>query len=220
MKKKKKLEKNRKKELEDIGIIWDPHEQAWFESFNLTKLLKEKDPSISAIEEVEIKRWETKQKAIFKKGNLRKDREILLKSIGFDFEVYLDRVWLERCNQLRAIAKSGRDPNVSQKFSEYEGLGVWLNKQRNNYKKSRLPLYKVEQLEEIGIVWNVIEYEWNKNYEALCRLKIEGIDINQIKSNVPDLYVWIHNQKHRVKHKQNMSPDRLKKLVDLGIIFS
>lgn len=61
-------------------------------------------------------------------------------------------VWDARLLQLRAYKqKFGRDPSTSRKGSKVDlGLGQWLTKQRQKYRKGKLKEKKVQQLRDLG----------------------------------------------------------------------
>ena len=60
------------------------------------------------------------------------------------------------------IKKEGH-ANPPQPFKTTEGhdLGAWCNKQRIAKKKDRLSDDRIQRLDDIGFIWNILEHKWN-----------------------------------------------------------
>ena len=44
-------------------------------------------------------------------------------------------------------------------------LGSWIGKQRKNYRDKKLSDVEIDLLNQIGMVWSLDDYEWNKIYK-------------------------------------------------------
>ena len=78
---------------------------------------------------------------------------------------------------------------------------------------------RIEKLDAINFIWDTLEYEWNKNYEALKKFldESEGAypsykseDLNEQK-----LATWAMNQRQDQKRKK-LSKDKIEKLNSIG----
>lgn len=103
-------------------------------------------------------------------------------------------------------------------------LGGWIANQRNNRnsndKYRQLNDEQIKRLDSIGMVWDMVEYSWNRAYEsALAFWKENGhihVPRGTRNGNI-DLQSWVSEQ--RKKYKQGkLSQDRILKLAAIEII--
>ena len=73
-------------------------------------------------------------------------------------------------------------------------LGHWIKTQRARFNKGELSKERIELLNNIGFVWNVLEKEWEDNFN---KLKIYNEkNSNQIPNiNHPVLGKWVRTQR-------------------------
>lgn len=117
---------------------------------------------------------------------------------------------------------------VPQKYKTKEGykLGVWVTHRRVEYKNNEpcLTRQRINQLEEIGFVWDHLEYEFQQGIQQLkiyinehghCRVPRKYKTENNI-----NLGVWVSARR---KEYQNKSPslthERISQLEHLGFIW-
>lgn len=110
-------------------------------------------------------------------------------------------------------------------------LGSWIANQRNfykGYKKHKLSTEQVNKLEEIGMIWDVISYNWNEKYELAKEyynkhrnlLIPHSYEINNIK-----IGQWISTQRQAYKHKNEekfkyrISEEQINKLEEIGMVW-
>lgn len=102
-------------------------------------------------------------------------------------------------------------------------LGRWIATQRYNYSENKLSNEKISLLEDIGMVWNAIDYQWNKMYDL-------AIDYYNKFNNllIPDKYTtsdnshlgsWIGKQRKQYKEKR-LSKDKIELLEKIGMVWS
>lgn len=106
-------------------------------------------------------------------------------------------------------------------------LGVWIQKQRNNYRygeKDDIVKEQIAKLETIEMVWDVREYNWQKNfgyaksfYEKHHHLRIPYDYI------IDDCNIgkWIHTQRKAYKHQGNckISDEHIGQLEQIDMIW-
>ena len=103
-------------------------------------------------------------------------------------------------------------------------LGRWCNMQRTMKKSNRLLPYRVERLDEIGFKWTVarervVHVPWETMFRRLVAYRDEYGD-----TNVPIYYpkdeklgLWVKDQQAlRRKGEKSLTPERMKKLDDIG----
>ena len=67
--------------------------------------------------------------------------------------------------------KSIPNPNKTTSGHKENGknLGTWLNAQRQSKKAGTPDNFRVDRLEEVGVIWNVIDDQWEDMYELLIQ---------------------------------------------------
>jgi hypothetical protein len=169
--KKGRLQPERVKRLEKLGIAWrlgledkkfissgshyQRHEKSWDRFFK--KIQKWKKNSFFVPDGVDetLRRWTITQRTYHRKGTLRPDRERRLERIGFPWKLQdrLDEAWEGMFQKLVAFKKRFGHPNVPVTRTGDEKLAGWVANQREFYKDGLLSRERVEKLEKIGFCW-------------------------------------------------------------------
>ena len=97
--------------------------------------------------------WVGSQRNAYQNNTLRKDREDLLRSIGFDFECR-ETVWLQKFEIYRHYVEITGNPCVSFQ-TDFEGvhLGIWISEQKKAYRAGTLSEDRRKKLEELGMTF-------------------------------------------------------------------
>ena len=97
--------------------------------------------------------WVGSQRNAYQNNTLRKDREDLLRSIGFDFE-WRETVWLQKFEIYRHYVEITGNPCVSFQ-TDFEGvhLGIWISEQKKAYRAGTLSEDRRKKLEELGMTF-------------------------------------------------------------------
>ena len=104
-------------------------------------------------------------------------------------------------------------------------IGKWISHQRQLYKKNKLSEDRIHKLESIGMVWDVNDYLWNKNYEILSEYySLNGdVDIpSSLEYKNIKLGKWLQNQKSSYKGykgRKKLTEEQIIKLEKLNIKF-
>ncbi|MCG2459619.1 Helicase associated domain protein [Flavobacteriaceae bacterium F89] len=172
--------------------------------------------------------WVLAQRVEKKKGKLSQNRIDKLDKINFVWEpdnigtMPDDDNWLNHLIKLREYKDKFGHTNVSQvdKNPAYKKLGKWLNEQRN-YKKGRKLgkriVYLTEEkevlLNDLGIIWDVKEHEWNQRLRELKSFheKFNSWKVPLNGKEYGGLGHWIY----RIK-KNGITPERAEKLKQIG----
>jgi HKD family nuclease len=206
-------------------LYWD---KIWLTNYNqLLEIYKEtgdcnvKRQKDNTHPQYHISNWVGWERGRYKKGKLKDWQIKKLEDIGFKWNVMQHRLvddWLEKLSLLQKYKKENGDCNISQtnKNPKYQGLGKWLNDQRNNHKKKRkvLPQERIDLLEEIGVVWNMDVYNFDIRIQKLVEFKKEfgSFDVPSSFKPNPTLGNFIY----RLKTKGVKEKWKIEKLHQIG----
>ena len=184
-----KLTEEKIKKLEDIRMIWEPLEYQWNIMYNLAKeyykyhgnlLIHREFKTLNGYEYdeqgVNLGKWIMLQKLAFNGvGNkkLKSERIKLLNEIGMQWDKSFDIKWLNMYNLSKIYYDHYGNLLVPTNFKTINGyeydeqglsLGIWIGNQRRKNNKNKLTDDKVNLLNEIKMVWEPYEYNWNMTY--------------------------------------------------------
>lgn len=104
-------------------------------------------------------------------------------------------------------------------------LGLWIANQRRNYKKSKLSEERINLLNEIEMVWDVFDANWEFMYGLAKEFYKEYKDLlipnsyTVVKNGITyNLGTWIFTQKNNYK-KNNLSGEKIRLLNEIGMIW-
>ena len=185
--------------------------------------------------------WLVRQRQMYKKSKLSKEREKLLEKIGMRFETRdNNEVWTRMYKLTETYFKKYGNLEISKKFKTLNGtdedengynLGGWLLSQRQMYKKSKLSKEREELLEKIGMRFETRDNDevWNQMY-MLAELyfkeygnleipyKFKTLNGTDEDENGYNLGVWLVRQ--RQMHKiSKLSKERKDLLEKIGMRF-
>ena len=211
-KEKQKLTPDRIKQLESIGIVWKVHEDSWSKYY--ASLLKYYDehhnilvPFEGKYDGVYLGRWLKRQMG--NKDKLTAEQINLLEELGITWKRNPSK-WDDMYEIAKQYYEEYGDLMVNT-HARYKGkyLGRWINKQRVDYQNmgsekanANFSLDRIKKLEDIGMVWDVSDYLWNKNYSLLKEYydKVGDIDIpHSFEYEGTKLGVWLDNQRGSYK---------------------
>ena len=141
--------------------------------------------------------WVDKQRSNYKKNNLRPDRIEKLEEIGFVWEPQ-EVSWSERFNELLDYIKKHGNSLVPQDYEQNVTLGNWVQRQRYKYKTNDLPEERIQQLSEIGFVWDVLQAQWLERLEELKKYRREYGDTLVPRNHLLGSWVWWQRRDYKV----------------------
>lgn len=138
-------------------------------------------------------------------GNLTEEQVKKLDSIGMVWENVRDLQWNRNYQMAKEYYEANGHLRIPGTFVTDDGvhLGQWIASLRsfrkNGNNQAFLNSDRVEQLDAIGMIWDVPDYLWNRYYSAaLDYFKVHG-DLDVPKGYVTDdgvkLYQWLANVK-------------------------
>ena len=223
------LTEDKVKKLEILGIIWQPRkliEQQWEINFRAIKEYKHKYkklPKFSYIDEKgrRLGEWLSSQRTKYHKVKLLPEREKKLNRIGALNNLY-EEIWDKNYERAKSFYK--KHNYLPKRYSDNTQLATWLSRQRGLYHKNSLSQLKIEQLEKIGMIWDVKEDYWQKMYaRAVDFYKKNGtIYVSKEKSISKDykLALWLETQRKAYRNNSLYNPERIKMLEDIGFIWN
>ena len=120
---------------------------------------------------------------------------------------------------LSAYKKANGNCNVTREYRVNDfNLGAWVHAQRT--KSTSIAKERLDKLNALGFIWNLIEEEWNKGFELLFAYKEANRDClvpYSYKVDSFNLGRWARVQR---KAKTSMTKERLDKLNSLGFVWA
>ena len=211
------LSKERIQRLDEIGIDWDPRESAWEARFAELVEYKNRHGNLNVPStNKRLVSWIQNQRQYKKReGKLSDERIRRLDEIGFDWGASISSPqlsWEERFAELLEYKAEHGDLSLS---ATNTGLGVWVNRQRQNRRKGVLSAEKIHCLDDVGFVWEPFDSKWEEKFRELLVYKDEHGDVNVARFCSSGLGAWVHNQRH-LKNANGLSIERVKRLDEVG----
>ena len=181
--------------------------------------------------------WIQNQKQLYKKAKLSPERINLLKAIGMRLETVNYNDWNENYALVQNYYEHNGNLEIPVKFKTLNGyeydenginLGMWIQNQKQLYKKAKLSPERINLLKAIGMRLETVNYnDWNENYALVQNyyehngnleipVKFKTLNGYEYDENGINLGIWIQNQKQLYK-KANLSPERINLLESIGM---
>jgi uncharacterized protein YgiB involved in biofilm formation len=232
--KKGRLSPDRIERLEKIGFIWDILKEQYEKGFQETVRYKERTGNSNApnnyktAEGYLLGSWQSHQRGNFKNGELSLKRIKRLEGIGFKWEIrkeQIDENFEKGFQETLLYRNKTGNPNAPEIYKTAEGfqLGRWQSHHRKNFKKRILSPERIERLEKIGFIWDILE-EWFKTgfKETLHYKNNTGNPNAPVTYKTAEGYMlgkWQSHQRDYYK-KGKLSQDRIKRLEEIGFKWS
>lgn len=228
------LSSDKIRRLTEAGFSWAPSDEKWEARYNLyvefislTGRTSFSDSDRNRFPKfAKLHNWIRLQKILFNrnKDKYPQERYDRLIKLGFNFSIDEDEdetKWLEMFEKLKSFKDKFHHCNASQtdKDPELRKIGKWLNTQRTMYKGRttsdgrfiKMPLHRVQMLEEIGVIWNAKDADWDKGFNELKIWKEKHGHFN-IPQN-QSLYYRVRRLKLK---KDLLTKEQLEKLDSIG----
>lgn len=178
------LSDERKRKLEEIGMIWKIEDQ-WESKFQLVKQYHEQNGDVNmpgdyVVDGVWLARWLNEQiarlngKATGQKGTVKTltiQQIKKLESLGIRKNVSRnDILWEQQYKEAKAFYMENGHLSVPKNYigSNGKNLGTWVLRQRRNHRLGILKEKQIKLLDEIGMVWENLK----KRNEEQINLRI------------------------------------------------
>ena len=205
--------------LNQINFDWDPIKNVWDKRYRDLLKFKEEYGHAYVPRDYDKKLyfWTKNQRMSISRGSITPERKELLLKIGI-LEKYSPSqtalIPIDTFNLLKEYHSKYGHINVPQKDEVYKSLGRWINDQRVNKMRGKINEERKKILEEMGIVWNIKENNWDKKFKELQRFYNKYGHFNATRKNLdfPGLGKWIYD----LKRKENLSDERIRQLSAIG----
>ena len=214
-----------------LGASWDymyaEAKQYFIEHGNLSILR-----SYSEKNGASLSSWLTTQRRIRAgqvEGTLSERQIALLDEIGMRWESLDDISWNKHFEAYKKYIENGGSLKVPGD-TVYEGvpIGEWLTRIRR-YRSSgiRSDYFTSERekmLEDVGIIWDLVDYIWEKNYQAALDYYMEHGDLEvppKCVYNGVKLYNWLSDlrkvYRHEAPDRNDLTDEQVAKLNAIGM---
>lgn len=179
--------------------------------------------------------WIRTQRLVYagkSRGILTDEQAEKLDAIGMRWESVKDLAWEKNYSAAKAYYAERGDllPKVTDKACRDVKLGQWISQLRTYRKSGICSAYlteeRIKKLDEIGMVWDVPDYLFEKNYAALLEYYKENGN-----ADVPSYYVtedglrlgtWVFNirsRKKKIRQGAELTEEQIKRLDELGFCW-
>jgi len=216
------------KKLDDLGFSWDDKkEREWTMGFEyLKQFIKDNGnsfiPSGFKINNFNLYTWAMYHRR--KKENIAPERIQKLNNIGFDWSTNpnLDEAWNNGYEHLKKYIKQYGDSLVPRGFMlDGFAVGTWTSKNKYEKKINVITPEREKKLNELGLIWNILDYKWNIALEYFKKYIKENESVlvpKRCKYDEFKLGQWV-SQQRRDKIDKRITAERIKILDDLGFVW-
>lgn len=153
------LAPDRVRRLDEVGFEWDPIGTRWEEMFQRLVEFKKEHGHTNVPQRspkyAELATWVRNQRAAKTHNRpIIAERGKRLDEIGFVWRLVERNAWERMFDRLVGFKNLHGHCKVPQKGGADKLLGKWVNTQRKHFKRGTLKQERVQQLREIGFVWN------------------------------------------------------------------
>jgi superfamily II DNA or RNA helicase len=215
-----KLAAERIHRLEQLGFVWDMLSDNWETMFAALLVWRQiHGSSIVSDRKSQLAVWCQRQRSTYKNNTMSPERIKRLDDIGFVWDP-IDSGWEAMYAALIAYKQRFGDCNVPASWEGKLKLGQWCSVQRRTKKKNSISTERIQRLERIGFVWELLEVAWEEMFSALSAYRqIHGhCNVPTNSKDDPKLGQWCSNQ--RVNYKDgNLAIERVQRLTLLGFVW-
>lgn len=234
-------------QLEAIGMIWDVRQYQWENMYQQAQEYYNEHGNLLITPKVNKKLYQwlkIQRKLYMEDGKLTEQQKELLSIIEIDQEVKKDidakpkvktrkspsrdEIWESMYEQAQEYFEQHGDLLVPR-IEEYKQLSSWIKTQRRKYKtnneKSNLSKEQIERLEAIGMVWDVIQHQWNTMYEQAKAYYEQYGSLaipDERETEYKQLRTWIQEQKlkYNSEDEADLSKEQIEQLESIGIVWN
>lgn len=216
--------------LNKLNMSWNRYESSWNKGYDHALAYHNKYGNINCLKSYidddgfELGSWIVAQRHRYKSGKLPDNRVKLLEELNIAWDVNNSK-WDENFKEAKQYYECHGDLLPSNCYQCDNGLNLksWLSNLRTRYKNGKLSQEQILSMESIGMIWDLNEFNWNRNFECVKKHLDEigdlSIPINYVTEEGFKLGNWIYENKDAYK-KGKLSENRIKKLESIGIMLN
>ena len=183
-------------------------------------------------EDPQLGMWVHAQRRMFRTGKLRRDRKDRLESLGMNWYphnggVFNEARWEKMFRKLQKYNGKHGNCRVPRSYKEDPQLGMWVERQRQNWRTGKLTMKRKGQLGALGFEWEPghqsntarARDQWEARYQELVQFhRLNGH--SQIQASEPVLWAWTRTQRSRRfcpgSRKRFITEDEIARLAEIG----
>lgn len=216
--------------LDRLGMVWDVDKFQWERKFQTAKNYFQEHGDLEVptryetSDGVRLGVWIQSVRRDYKTGRLDRTKIQRLEAIGMVWGIEQTR-WERQYQAALVYYQEHGNLDIPSQYETVDGikLGQWLKRVRRDYKKGVLEKKAIEQLEAIGITWDVRNHQWEEFYQAAWLYYQRHGNLKIAPSYVdPDgicLGTWV--QRLRKWYKQGkLTAGQIERLENIGMIWN
>jgi superfamily II DNA or RNA helicase/predicted nucleic acid-binding Zn ribbon protein len=221
-----KLSRSQVEALERLGMIWSVRDEAWERGYSAARQFFENHghllvPKDFVIDGFRLGTWIRTRRAEQRAGNLAPERKMLLDEMGMAWNPY-DEAWDRAFDAAKTYRAQYGDLLVPNAYTVGGlRLGQWILMQRTGRRLGKLASERILLLDELGMIWNVSEEQWERGFRAAAAFRTQHGHLNVVRRYVfNDFHLgeWITDQRSK-KRAGTLDPERERRLEALGIAW-
>ena len=215
------LTQDRIDKLKKIGFELDIHEEKWRMYYGFACTFHDQHPGLHINQapssfSATVTWWETQQLA-YEEGQLSEEKREMLQALGIENSL-LFRNWDEKFDDVKQFYEITGHFSPPQHGGWYSSLIPWIKQMRKMYQKGTLLPYYQERLNDIGFVWSLDEYEWNKVFSyAKLHYSPDTQPVISSDNSFGELKKWIKLQRSKAKRSELTSSQHAQ-LLEIGVL--
>jgi len=224
------LDEDKIRRLEKIGMVWDVEQKQWEQQYEAASAYYRENGNLDipskyeTPEGLKLGQWLQRMRRDYKKGVLRRERVERLEAIGITRDI-ADRQWEEFYGVARRYYQERGALRIAPKYVAPDGtrLGTWIQRNRKWYKQGKLPPERIKRLEAIGMIWDGVEDQRERTYQAALEYYREHGDLK-----IPSGYVnkdglhlgwWVKGVRRAYKNG-TLGRAQISRLESIGMVWS
>ena len=222
-----KLSKEKIKQLDDMGFVWDAEERLWQQGIQkLEEYRSEKGDLLVRRSHVtsdgfKLGSWVHSRRTEKSRDKLSKEKIKQLDDMGFVWNAE-EQKWQQGIQKLEEYRSEKGDLLVRQSHVTSDGfkLGIWVSCRRTEKSRDKLSKKKIKQLDDMGFVWDAEEHKWQQGIQKLEEYRSEKGDLlvrhSHVTSDGFKLGSWVNNRRNR---RDKLSKEKIKQLDDMEFVW-
>lgn len=207
------LSLQRKKLLTKLpGWFWNDDDK-WLKNYQAASIFSETHRHLR-VPRGKLNTWIKRQRK--HRDQLSQEQQDLLNNLpGWSWDPFAE-AWVAGIKELKAFHLENGHMFVPQRFVSKDGfnLGIWVNKNRIAYKKDKLPVERVAELETMeSWVWEPLTYRWEEIYTSIQNIMHTEVDYLDTEI-IPGVTVksWLKIQRANIKRLDERKRNLIAKL--------
>ena len=223
-KKTKKLTDEQKSKLSTIGMKFgiNSDDAAWMKNYEKVRAYYEEYHALDmkgSDDSASLKRWLLIQRKKRKDGLLNDEQISSLDAVEFVWEI--DDGFSTGFEHAKRYFEAHGDLLVANSYVCPDGykLGIFISNQRHKYSSGKMENERIQMLESISMVWNVLKYRWDTMYGFAHEYFFSHGDLKipkgTLAENGSDLFSWVQEQNKNYK-KGKLDDEQINLLRKIG----